>query len=215
MLLEPEEARYGICGECRPSLSPASGEFCGRCGRPLISERGLCLSCREAAEGKEAPGGPGGPDRTLVLYPYTGVYRKILSAYKFEKSLGTGRFLAERLEAGFRDLNIEAVLVPVPPRPGKIKKQGWDQIEYLARLLEKKLPLKRCLKRLPSRSQKELNREKRRTNLAGRIAAAGEVPKIAVVFDDVMTTGSTLAACTEALRNAGTERVYGLCLFYD
>jgi predicted amidophosphoribosyltransferase len=118
----------------------------------------------------------------------------------------------------------DAAWVPVPPRPGKIKKNGWDQIEYLARLLEKGIrrtdsgvqrQVSRCLKRLPSLSQKELNRDERRHNLNGRILASSNVPRTAVLFDDVYTTGSTMDACAGALKNSGAERVYGVCLYYD
>ncbi|MDR2259165.1 MAG: hypothetical protein LBE14_08480 [Treponema sp.] len=109
-------------------------------------------------------------------------------------------------------------VVPVPPRPGKIRRTGWDQIEYLAKLLEKGRggpPVNRCLKRLPSQNQKELNRENRKTNLRGRIILKGRAPRQAVILDDVCTTGSTMDACAAALKAGGAETVYGLCLFYD
>jgi predicted amidophosphoribosyltransferase len=102
----------------------------------------------------------------------------------------------------------------VPPRPGKIKKTGWDQIEYLAALLEK-LSIRRCLKRLPSKSQKELNRENRISNLKGRIILTGTPPETAVLIDDVITTGSTMDTCAEVLKTGGAKRVYGICLFYS
>jgi len=73
----------------------------------------------------------------------------------------------------------------------------------------------RCLKRLPSRSQKELSKEERKTNLKGRIICSKQPPKTAILFDDVITTGATLEACAAALLQGGTEKVYAVCLFYD
>jgi ComF family protein len=156
------------------------------------------------------------------LFPYTGKYRRLLSAYKFGKNPAVGNFLAEKIAEAAADFPPEAQIVPVPPRPGKIHTTGWDQVEYLARLLERsgggavhRLTISRCLKRMPSKSQKELGRENRRSNLRGRIASIRQAPRIAVVLDDVMTTGSTLDACAAALKEAGAQTVYGLCLFYD
>jgi predicted amidophosphoribosyltransferase len=133
-----------------------------------------------------------------------------------------GNFLAEKIRETLTcDFPPEVRIVPVPPRPGKIRSGGWDQVEYLARLLErnsasgKGLSVDRCLKRLPSISQKELGRENRRSNLRGRIIPVRQVPHTAVILDDVMTTGSTLDACAAALKEAGAQIVYGLCLFYD
>jgi predicted amidophosphoribosyltransferase len=99
-----------------------------------------------------------------------------------------------------------------------MRKTGWDQIEYLAKLLEKGReapPVNRCLHRLPSQNQKELNRENRITNLRGRIILKKTAPRRALILDDVCTTGSTLEACAAALKAGGAETVYGLCLFYD
>ncbi|MDR1024441.1 MAG: ComF family protein, partial [Treponema sp.] len=103
-----------------------------------------------------------------------------------------------------------------PPRPGKIRRSGWDQVEYLARRLEKEdLPVRRCLKRLPSKTQKKLGRQDRLQNLEGRFISTAAPPRRALLIDDVMTTGATLEACAAALKKAGSELVYGICLFYD
>jgi ComF family protein len=112
----------------------------------------------------------------------------------------------------------DAVIVPVPPRPGKVKYSGWDQVDYLVKQLEKHpqcIPVKRCLKRSKSKVQKRLNRTERLENLKGRIYINGNTPKHAIIIDDVITTGSTLEVCAQTLKQAGAENVYGLCLFYD
>jgi ComF family protein len=154
-------------------------------------------------------------DSLSLLYPYTGKYRKLLSAYKFGKNLGLGNFLARRIGERYREFpGFE--IVPVPPRPGKIRRQGWDQVEYLARRLEKEgFPLRRCLRRLPSRTQKKLGRRERLENLEGRFAPTAAVPRRALLIDDVMTTGATLESCARVLKDAGAEEVRGICLFYD
>jgi ComF family protein len=205
--------RLGLCEKCRSAVSLVKGKECGLCGRPLVSEKELCLSCRNGREHSYK--------RMWVLYPYTGVYRKLLKAYKFERNQNIANFFAEKileLIAENQELK-EAVIVPVPPRPGKIKDSGWDQVEELVKSLKKtgqeKIKVFNCLKRQISKVQKQLNREQRMENLKGRIVLKNAAPRIALVIDDVITTGSTMEVCCKALKEAGTEEIYGLCLFYD
>jgi ComF family protein len=215
-LFNPEDAWFGLCADCRAYLSAAfhAGEHCGVCGRPLISEKEICLPCRQSK------------DRLVKLkaiFPYAGRFREILEVYKFEKSVNVGNFLVQCLNLAIIDItDREIAWVPVPPRPGKIKAFGWDQIEFLAKLLERdykrslcNIPVNRCLKRLKSRSQKGLNREERFRNLSGRILCVKPPPRTVILFDDVITTGATLNACARALLESGAVKVYGVCLFYD
>jgi ComF family protein len=231
VIINSEEAVNGLCADCRANLtfSHAEEKYCENCGKPLISEKVNCLSCRAKAIGENNSENYSF-HKLRVLFPYTGKFRTILGSYKFGKSVNIGNFLAQQLISSIRsmmdgfDANTlnDLALIPVPPRPGKIKSQGWDQIEYLAKLLQRDykrsinpVPVRRCLERLVSRKQKELNREERNINLKGRLICINKPPKTAILFDDVITTGATLNACADALLEKGTVQVYAICLFYD
>jgi len=211
-LVETEEIKYGLCKKCRLQITMARVQKCNLCGKPLISEIDICLSCRNRSVKTF--------DRLWVIFPYTGMYRKLLHAYKFAKNLALASFFAEKvLEVINADPVLQdAVIVPVPPRPGKIKETGWDQVEYLIKqilTLSKESLVCRCLKRRKSKVQKKLDRKERMENMKGRICLRKAPPKTALVIDDVITTGSTLEACSEVLKEGGAEKVYGLCLFYN
>jgi ComF family protein len=206
------EIKYGLCEKCRTGFLQNIGNKCNLCGKPLMSEIDVCLPCREGAQRSY--------DRLWVIFPYSGKYRKLLTMYKFKKYLPLANFLAGKIiEILNEPLLKDAVIVPVPPRPGKIKDTGWDQVDYLVKRLVSlsrgSIPICRCLKRTKSKTQKRLNRAERIENLKGRISANGKVPNKVLVIDDVITTGSTMEVCSSVLKENGAEKVYGLCLFYD
>jgi ComF family protein len=106
------------------------------------------------------------------------------------------------------------VMCPVPLFRTRERERGFNQSTEVARCIETAsgVPLVTDLlaRMQPTREQAKLPAELRRRNLLGSFAvtrpslAAG---KSVVLIDDVVTTGSTVAACIEALREAGVERV--------
>ena len=217
-------------------ITAVRGRVCIKCGKPLISEDEICVPCRGSPDVSQENCGHS-YDRLWMLFPYTGKYRRLLSSYKFKKNLPLAEFFVRMITELLNEnpLLKDAVIVPVPPRPGKIKKTGWDQVDYLVKRLKKKNPEKtvsRCLKRRKSKMQKQLNRKDRLENLKDRIyvrnsvtresssaarrfCGSFKVPQTALVIDDVITTGSTMEICAKVLKEAGANKVYGLCLFYD
>jgi ComF family protein len=210
-LLNEAEAWFGLCEECAGRFPLEQGRRCAVCGRPLISELEICMKCRKSGENAY--------DGMTLLYPYAGVMQTLLQAYKFGKHRPVSRFFAGKLILAADALAGIAPgipWIPVPPRPGKVKAQGWDQVEYIARALEKHhgIPVRRCLKRLASKTQKALGKQDRMTNLKGRILCVQKPPEEAILFDDVLTTGSTMNVCAETLKASGAKKVHGICLFF-
>lgn len=115
-------------------------------------------------------------------------------------------------------------VVPVPPRPGKIKKKGWDQIDELCFYLKNIYGVKvyKVLERLSKKQQKKLSRDERLQLIKkGYVLKNNKkiksflqnIPEKIVLIDDVMTTGSTIEACAEALKTAGVKTVVVITLF--
>ncbi|MCL2808732.1 MAG: ComF family protein [Treponema sp.] len=215
-LTESKEIHYGLCEKCHSDINYINENKCNICGKPLISEIETCLQCRNKENLKEEKSNI---DRLWTFFPYMGKYRKLLTEYKFKKNLILANLFAELITEVIKNEplfeNIE--IVPVPPRPGKIKNLGWDQVDFLVKKLKKQsnFTVNRCLKRKKSKIQKQLNRAERMENLKGRIFIKGKAPKTALIIDDVITTGSTMEVIAQVLKQAGTKKVYGLSLFYD
>lgn len=212
-LINSSEVYFGLCGKCFQSLtSDNEVNRCIKCGKPLVSETDTCIPCRST--------GNLSYERSLVFFPYSGKYRKLLTEYKFRKNLALANFFAYKILDVIKKTELlNAALVPVPVRPGKIKEKGWDQIDYLVKRIKKNsketINVSYCLKRKISKIQKSLNRTERIENLKGKICLSGKPPKTSLIIDDVITTGSTIEICSSVLKENGAEKVYCLCLFYD
>jgi ComF family protein len=109
------------------------------------------------------------------------------------------------------------VVVPVPLHPSRLRERGYNQAELIARPLAHLLgiPFQSYLlvRTRPRPDKIKLTRRERWETVRGAYAMhpAAEVDKLRVLLvDDVLTTGATLDACSQALRGAGAVRVAGL-----
>jgi ComF family protein len=198
-----------ICSACAASLVPIDGERCPSCGLTLISERGTCMRCRDQDWAF---------DSIYPLFSYSGSARELITAYKRggRRTLSSffARLLASEIEASWSG----RVLVPVPPRPGKLRKRGWDQVEEIARRLERAgFPVERPLERRPSEELKGLGRSSRGDNArkAYRLKARSSSPPRPLLIDDVVTTCATIDACARALKEGGALEVAAVVLAAD
>lgn len=106
------------------------------------------------------------------------------------------------------------VVTFVPRDKRKKARTGVDQAEDVAKAMAKALGLV-CLPLLvhkKSAQQKELSRSERKINARQAFALKKNAPmavlgKRVLLYDDLMTTGATMAACLKLLRKAGAKEV--------
>jgi ComF family protein len=122
--------------------------------------------------------------------------------------------MAETLTSNFP---LTAVLVPVPLSTRRERVRGYNQAKLLARELSEVTghPLdERTLIRVRSTApQVRQDAISRRTNMRGAFKAReGILPAGAsvVLIDDVITSGATIEACAQALREVGISNVFAL-----
>ncbi len=112
----------------------------------------------------------------------------------------------------------DRIIVPIPPRPGKLRTKGWDQVEEIARILERRgFPVARPLERRHSKEQKKLGRGERGANatLAYVLKPGAVPPERPLIIDDVITTCATIDACARALKDGGAVSVVALVFAAD
>lgn len=105
-------------------------------------------------------------------------------------------------------------IVAIPLHPKRFKERGYNQSDFFAKGLSAALNLPlhtKCVERIrytPSQTTK--NKIERMANLAGAfkvIQPALLADKHLLLVDDILTTGATLTACTDALLTAGIAKV--------
>lgn len=197
--------------------------FAGRCvccdhplpsgfaGRDLI-----CDHCTTALAPPPPLEPPAGLDHCVALTDYTGVGRDLVVALKFRGRHAVAPWLARRMVAAMPATELDLVTW-APTTRARRRDRGYDQSELLARRLAPLVhaPWYRCLVHPAGRSQTGCGRAER---LAGPVFAARRglervvAGRRVLLVDDVITTGSTMAAAARVLHHAGARSVVGVAV---
>jgi ComF family protein len=198
----------GFCPLCWSKIIFMTPPQCALCGQPFaVLTQALCLQCQKWIPLFNSH---------RSLWHYGPLSRKVIFALKH----GRQRYLAPLLATWLLPLMLSVrvdCIVPVPLHPHRLAQRGFNQSCILAQELSRMtlIPLVRegLIRRFKTPSQGRFSLSQRRDNVDGAFSSSYQWDGAAVMLiDDVYTTGSTLNACTHALKEAGALHVHALTL---
>ncbi len=208
-----------LCDACLKKLidNNANREACGRCGQNRRIRRCTCEYNWEH------------PFESIYsVFDFDEIIKSLAHEFKyggkkrlaFDMGKAYGRLVPESFWEG-----MDAV-VSVPLFFLRAMKRGYNQAEQLAFGIaagreRKPVYLPRVLvRKRPTKTQTNLSRRKRRTNVLGAFTVPLKKRAIVrnkniVIVDDIVTTGATTRECALALLEAGSGKVKVLSLARD
>ncbi len=206
----PNAGTLHICTSCRESLPLVSSPLCTICGVPFFAAGGdhRCGACLTH---------PPHYDTARAHFLYEGPIRELIHSFKYNQRThlrsplalltieGVGVFLA--------DQNLHAI-IPVPLHRSRLRQRGFNQAVLLGNILSRHLSIPllpdALVRTRQTEPQIDLSATERRMNVKGAFTvnrAELVAGKRLLLFDDVMTTGSTINECAMELKKAGAEFV--------
>ncbi|RZU99247.1 ComF family protein [Spiribacter vilamensis] len=194
----------GLCPGCCEDL-PWISAACRRCGLPLASGAAECAGCLAD---------PPPFDRARVLWTYGDGVDELIRAFKLREDLAAGRLLTELAAEALceRGVACHGPLVPIPLHTARYRQRGFNQSALIARWLGAAVMESLVFRHRHTPPQRGRSAADRRAALHGAFRLQRPPPRSVTLVDDVVTTGASLAAVAECLREGGVERVEVIAL---
>lgn len=210
-LLPLPSAEDALCDACHERWIKAKGEYCPdcrnredicRCAQPTL--RKLGAECAHLVPYRT-------PTDTVGKLLMTAKDERYDSLYRF-----FGQALAERADAIFEPIGQDAIVTWLPRSRSRGWQAGVDQAREMARWLAaiKGWQIEALFDRIKGGAQKELAAEERLIHARASYRLARKHPPLegqtVVLVDDILTTGASMLAAAELLKQAGAARI--VCL---
>ncbi len=175
------------CPAC--ALPVPSGELCGHCLRhpPLFA-------------------------RTVAAFGYAFPLDKLVQAMKYGEQLALAHAFAHKMAQRIARGSLPDCIIPMPLHPAKLRERGYNQSLLLAAPIAREFSLEllphACERVRDTAPQSSLPWKARKKNMRNAFICDVDLTgkRIALV-DDVLTTGASLNALAEAVRQRGAVEI--------
>lgn len=197
-----------LCSDCKAALLTETHR-CHHCGLPLASAQKECGKCLK---------NPPVFDACEAMLGYTLEAANLIRQLKYNQRLNVADIMSY-LMAEFlqnRKTELPEVIIPVPIHRKRLYRRGFNQTMEIAKGISKQLDLpldfKCCQRMRASSPQASLSAVDRKKNVVGAFKMAKPIQyEHVAIFDDVMTTGSTVSEMARLLKSEGVKCVEVWC----
>lgn len=197
------------------------GRCCIICGKTIDprSDEEICHDCAQEIAERQLLIPPGVLENTISLYYFEEPLRRGLHRFKYQGKKAFGIYMGRKLAEHFRNRGDVVDVVTCVPRARDGKPRMYNQSAVIAKVAAKELNLpfdpKLLRKKRGFRAQPEcatpLEREENARNAYCKGTSRGAMTGQRILLvDDLFTTGATVWACCDVLKNSGAQD----CLIY-
>ncbi|PKL72092.1 ComF family protein [Candidatus Kuenenbacteria bacterium HGW-Kuenenbacteria-1] len=204
-----------LCEECFKKINLNLKNFCPFCGKPARMGC-ICQQCLSRSPLKNI---------FIASFYKEELLKKVIHTFKYkyirDLAKPLGKIIINFLYQSKLNLLFDNsyFLVPISLHRKRLFERGFNQSELLVQIISRefKIPiLNNVLKRRRNtKSQTKLKEKERRKNMKNVfICCQPEIikNKNIILFDDILTTGSTLKEAARVLKKAGAKEIIGLIL---
>ncbi len=201
-----------LCGCCKNNLMNATLRVCPLCQKVLANAEKSGATWRDYnCEDCQLP-----LDALFVGGWREGVLAKLVKEYKYQAVRAAGEVLVEILDKVIPELPVDTIVVPLPTIGRHVRERGLDHTLLLAKKLARSRGWKyqQILRRAEDTVQVGTKAAERQEQAkrAYEVARMVDNEVTYLLLDDVWTTGASMLAAVDRLRQAGAKSVMGAVL---
>ncbi len=193
--------------EMIPYLHPLPN-CCVLCRCECTHAYALCIACENQLNQV--------PSSTIIAgitagLSYQNEVIQFVHQLKFNDKLEYALILANNLLKSINRQTLPHAIIPVPLHRQRMRQRGFNQAVEIAKPIAKQLAIplfkQHCIRTINTQPQAELTAKQRANNIKKAFRVIKPIPDHIAIVDDVLTTGHTVTAFADCLRQAGAKKI--------